>query len=220
MITSNIDELRLRFDLQQKKEIMSLSTEFLNSIYEAQKDLNSIKDDSLTYNNIKGITLEEIDTLFKNEETKQIAKNLRLTTLFTKDENLSKALFDVVLGMPLNQVSDYLYNRYEDKNIFLKSDKNSLSSLLLESINYRIGNPYIKGKEIIPKDRLNEILLEVNSFNFVDALSNSSKDLYDRYEDDNEYSFLYNDFVLKYEELKILYKKHNLKNQSAIEQFK
>ena len=60
-----------------------------------------------------GVNLQ--DALEKN-----MAKNLRLATLFSKDENLSKALFNVILGQPFTVGFEYLTDRYSDKNSYFK----------------------------------------------------------------------------------------------------
>lgn len=117
-------------------------------------------------------------------------------------------MYDVVLGKPFDVGFDYLYNRYEDKHLYLNSNKNSLANLLHESISFRKDSKELKSNEVISQDRLDEVLLEINSFNFIDALNSSSKDLYDRYEDEEDYSFLYNDYILKYQQLELEYKKN------------
>jgi hypothetical protein len=181
----------------------------------------SAKTDSLSYENIKGITLEEIDTLFKNEDDKNMAKNLRIATLFSSDDYLSKALFNTVLGQPFNLGFSYLSDRYEDKNMFLSSkNSDNLFDLLQESINQKINNSNSKSTDVISQDKLDEILTKVNSFNFISALSNSSKKGYDKYEDEkNDYSFLYNDYNLKYQELVYKYQELENINKTLIKQF-
>ncbi|MDX9961371.1 MAG: hypothetical protein RBS32_07870, partial [Aliarcobacter sp.] len=66
----------------------------------------------------------------------------------------------------------------------------------------------------ISKEDLDEMLLKINSFNFVSALSSNAKKPYDKYDkyDKNktDYSFLYNDFNLQYQEL--VYKHKQLEN--------
>ena len=96
MISSNINEILLKNDLQEASKTTSSSTEFLSSLLASSKkenDVDVIRDDSLTFDNIKGISLEEIDTLFKDEDSKNMAENLRLATLFTEDDTLGQALF-------------------------------------------------------------------------------------------------------------------------------
>jgi hypothetical protein len=178
------------------------------------------KTDVLTYENIKGITLEEIDTLFKNEDDKNMAKNLRLSTLFSNDDYLSKALFKTVLGQAFNLGFSYLADRYEDKNMFLSLKNNSLSDLLFSSFTNKINNQNSKSTDVISQDRLDEILTAVNSFNFISSLSNTSKKGYDKYKDEkNDYSFLYNDYNLKYQELLYKYQEFENINKNIIKQF-
>lgn len=218
MITSSIDETLLKLQLSQNDKT-NRNSEFLDSVYDIKADKNITKTKELSFNNIKGITLEEIDSLFQNEDERNLAKNLRLATLFTKDENLSLAMFNTVLGQPFNMGLNYLYNSYEDKHLFFNKRNDSLSDLLLDSIKNRKGIQELKSHEVISQDRLDEILLNINSFSFLDALSNSSNDIYDRYKDDDSYSFLYNDFALKYEELKLKYEEQKYKTQSLIKQY-
>ena len=102
------------------------------------------------------------------------------------------------MGQPFNVGFSYLSNSYEDKNMFLSSNTNSLADLLHESITQRVNNPNSNSTDVISQDRLDEILTKVNSFNFISALSNTSKKGYDKYKDKkDDYSFLYNDYNLK-----------------------
>lgn len=222
MITSNIDLIKAQIPTTNNANISSNSGLFLNNlINNSTASTPSAKTDSLSYENIKGISLEEIDTLFKNEDDKNMAKNLRITTLFSSDEYLSKALFNTVLGQPFNLGFSYLSDRYEDKNMFLASkNSDNLFDLLHESISSKINNSNSKSTDVISQDKLDEILTKVNSFNFISALSNSSKRGYDKYKDEkNDYSFLYNDYNLKYQELVYKYKELEDINKTLIKQF-
>ncbi len=228
MISSNINEILIKKDFDEISKNDSKES-FLDSIIEAKisnvnKELVRTKD--FTYENIKGISLEEIDSIFESTEDKNMAKNLRLATLFTNDDYLGKAIFETIKGEPFNIGFNYLLERYEDKHSYFESLSNSnssLSELLHNSLSKRVRKTEDDTvTDVIPKEYLNEILFEINSFDFVSALSRSSKDAYGRYKDKNdsdEYAFLYNDYNLKYEELK--YKYDELKNydNSLIKQF-
>lgn len=220
MITSNIDSIMAQISASNNSNITTNSNSFLTTLVNNSTTTPSIKTNSLSYENIKGITLEEIDTLFTNEDDKNMAKNLRLATLFSSDDYLSKALFNTVLGQPFNIGFSYLSSSYEDKNMFLSSSKNSLADLLHESITQKVNNPNTNSTDVISQDRLDEILTKVNSFNFISALSNTSKKGYDKYEDKkDDYSFLYNDYNLKYQELVYKYKELENINKTLIKQF-
>ncbi len=223
MITSTINEILLKNELKELDTSVK-SNDFLNSLISTSKtDIEDIKrNNSFTYDNIKGITLEEIDTVFKDEKDKQMAKNLRLSTLFTQDDILGKALFNTVLGQPFEIGYSYLYDRYEDKNSFLNSSSsNSLADLLQVSISNKIDNANRKTTDVISQDSLDQILTSINSFSFVDALSSTTKDRYGRYkdEDENDYSFLYKDYALQYEQLKFKYEELDNINKNLIKQF-
>ena len=221
MITSNIDSIMAQVSSSTNATNKITSNTFLNNLVNnSALTQSTIKTNSLSYENIKGISLEEIDTLFVNEDDKNMAKNLRLATLFSSDDYLSKALFNTVLGQPFNVGFSYLSNSYEDKNMFLSSNTNSLADLLHESITQRVNNPNSNSTDVISQDRLDEILTKVNSFNFISALSNTSKKGYDKYKDEkNDYSFLYNDYNLKYQELVYKYKELEDINKTLIKQF-
>ena len=222
MITSNIDSIIAQISASNNSNITTNSNSFLTTLVNnsTTNASPSTKTNSLSYENIKGITLEEIDTLFVNEDDKSMAKNLRLATLFSSDDYLSKALFNTVLGQPFNVGFSYLSNSYEDKNMFLSSNTNSLADLLHESITQRVNNPNSNSTDVISQDRLDEILTKVNSFNFISALSNTSKKGYDKYKDKkDDYSFLYNDYNLKYQELVYKYKELENINKTLIKQF-
>ena len=221
MITSNIDSIMAQVSSSTNATNKITSNTFLNNLVNnSALTQSTIKTNSLSYENIKGISLEEIDTLFVNEDDKNMAKNLRLATLFSSDDYLSKALFNTVLGQPFNVGFSYLSNSYEDKNMFLSSNTNSLADLLHESITQRVNNPNSNSTDVISQDRLDEILTKVNSFNFISALSHTSKKGYDKYKDKkDDYSFLYNDYNLKYQELVYKYKELENINKTLIKQF-
>ncbi len=222
MITSNIDLIKAQIATANNSNISSNSGLFLNNlINNSTTSTPSSKTDSLSYENIKGITLEEIDTLFKNEDDKNMAKNLRIATLFSNDEYLSKALFNTVLGQPFNLGYSYLSDRYNDKSMFLSSkNSDNLFDLLHESISSKINNSNSKSTDVISQDKLDEILTKVNSFNFISALANSSEKGYDKYKDEkNDYSFLYNDYNLKYQELVYKYQELEDINKTLIKQY-
>ena len=220
MITSNINAIRATFQDTVTSTQNNTLTSFISTLVTNKEVSTTAKTDVLTYENIKGITLEEIDTLFKNEDDKNMAKNLRLSTLFSNDDYLSKALFNTVLGQVFNLGFSYLADRYEDKNMFLSLKNNSLSDLLFSSFTNKINNQNSKSTDVISQDRLDEILTAVNSFNFISSLSNTSKKGYDKYKDEkNDYSFLYNDYNLKYQELLYKYQEFENINKNIIKQF-
>lgn len=223
MITSNIDLIKAQISSSNNSNITTNSNSFLTTLVNnsTTNASPSTKTNSLSYENIKGITLEEIDTLFKNEDDKNMAKNLRIATLFSNDDYLSKALFNTVLGQPFNLGFSYLTDRYNDKSMFLSSkNSDNLFDLLQESMSSKINNSNAKSTDVISQDKLDEILTKVNSFNFISALSNSSKKGYDKYKDEkNDYSFLYNDYNLKYQELVYKYKELENINKTLIKQF-
>ena len=186
MITSNIDSIMAQVSSSNNSNITKNSSSFLNTLVNNTTSISSqttTKTDSLSYENIKGISLEEIDTLFTNEDDKNMAKNLRLATLFSSDDNLSKALFNTVLGQPFNIGFSYLSSSYEDKSMFLSSNKSSLADLLHEAISQKVNNPNSNSTDVISQDKLDEILTKVNSFDFISALSNTSKKGYDKYKE-------------------------------------
>ena len=218
MITSNVDSIisSLQNSSNATKTENSIES-FISNLTTNKQGDNTSKTDALTFDNIKGITLEEIDTLFKDED-KAMAKNLRIATLFSNDDYLSKSLFNTVLGQPFNLGFSYLSDRYEDKNVFLNSSSNDFSDLFHSSVISR--NTDLKSTDTISQDRLDEILTKVNSFNFLSVLTSTTKDKYGKYKDeDNEYSFLYNNYNLQYEELKYKYEELDNINKNIIKQF-
>ena len=220
MITSNINSTIASLQSSGSTKTASSIESFISSLNTnniEKESTSSPKTNALTFENIKGITLEEIDTLFKDED-KSMAKNLRIATLFSNDDYLSKSLFNTVLGQPFNLGFSYLSDRYEDKNVFLNSSTNDFSDLFHSSIISR--NTDLKSTDTISQDRLDEILTKVNSFNFLSVLTSTTKDKYGKYKDeDNEYSFLYNNYNLQYEELKYKYEELDNINKNIIKQF-
>ena len=77
MITSNIDLIKAQISSSNNSNITTNSNSFLSNLVNNSTTTSSTKTNSLSYENIKGITLEEIDTLFVNEDDKsQITVNL------------------------------------------------------------------------------------------------------------------------------------------------
>ena len=108
MITSNIDSIMAQVSSSTNATNKITSNTFLNNLVNnSALTQSTIKTNSLSYENIKGISLEEIDTLFVNEDDKNMAKNLRLATLFSSDDYLSKALFNTALGQPFRDRSKF-----------------------------------------------------------------------------------------------------------------
>lgn len=220
MIVSNVDQLRLQA-LNSQNENVENKNEFKNSVLlSLGKKQTSSKTDALTYENIKGISLEEIDILFKDEDKKELAKNLRFATLFTSDNFLGKAMFNTVLGQPFDVGYNYLFNKYEDKHSFLNPKGRTLADMLHDSVSKQIDEGDKKITDVISEDKLGELLTKINSFNFVSALSNTSKNQYDKYKDkDDNYSYLYNNRVLEYGQLLQRFKDMEEETKSIIKQF-
>ena len=110
---------------------------------------------------------------------------------------------------------DSIMARTQKVDFGVKKESN-LFDLLKRSIQNKVDNATNKSNstDVISKDNLDEILLKANSFNFISALTNNSKKPYDKYDKNkngkNDYSFLNNDFNLKYQEL--VYKHKQLEN--------
>ena len=224
MITSNINEILLKNEIaNNNSNEKKTENEFLNNLIDSKYENTRNRTNSFTYENIKGISLEEIDNLFDNEEDRNKAKNLRLATLFTEDEYLGKSLFNTVLGKPYNIGLKSLYETYEDKHNFLESfsSSNSFSDIFHDSIKNRFNNIEESNSiEQVPQHYIDEILLKTKSYNFLTALSSNSNHQYNKYKDeDNKYAFLYNDYYLKYQELINEYEKLKVQNTNLINQF-
>ena len=218
MISSNYDILLFKTNVNNNLE-KNIDNIFSNSV-ENILNKNKKRDNSLTFSNINGITLKEIDELFEDEDKKNLAKNLRLATLFTNDGKLVNILFDTVLGKPFDSGFEYLSNRYSDKNNYLKSKSSfgssSLFDMLHKSMEYRLNS---SNKSDIKKEDLDDILLEINSFDFISALSSSSKKGSKKYKDEEKYSFLYKNYELEYKNIMEKYQDLDKKNLDIIKQF-
>ena len=218
MISSNYDILLFKTNVNNNLE-KNIDNIFSNSV-ENILNKNKKRDNSLTFSNINGITLKEIDELFEDEDKKNLAKNLRLATLFTNDGKLANILFDTVLGKPFDSGFEYLSNIYSDKNNYLKSKNNfgssSLFDMLHKSMEYRLNS---SNKSDIKKEDLDDILLEINSFDFISALSSSSKKGSQKYKNEEKYSFLYKNYELEYKNIMEKYQDLDKKNLDIIKQF-
>lgn len=217
-IDNNIDKT-LDFG-DNKKDLDLKNDKFIQSIKESLKSIKTVKN-LFTFENIKNISLDEIDTMFKNEEEKLLAKNLKLASMFSNDENLAKVMYDTVLEKPLDLAYYFLKDRYEDKANFLnaRGSNTSLADLLHQSLGDKLSNK--NTTDVIPKEQLNLILERVYSFDFISAFSSTSKDQYGRYKDkDDDYAFLYNNYALEYQEIEKKYKKLDEYNKQMIEKYK
>ena len=218
MISSNYDILLFKTNVNNNLE-KNIDNIFSNSV-ENILNKNKKRDNSLTFSNINGITLKEIDELFEDEDKKNLAKNLRLATLFTNDGKLANILFDTVLGKPFDSGFEYLSNRYSDKNSYLKSKSSFGSSTLFDmlhkSMEYRLNS---SNKSDIKKEDLDDILLEINSFDFISALSSCSKKGSQKYKNEEKYSFLYKNYELEYKNIMEKYQDLDKKNLDIIKQF-
>ena len=218
MISSNYDILLFKTNVNNNLE-KNIDNIFSNSV---ENILNKDKrrDNSLTFSNINGITLKEIDELFEDEDKKNLAKNLRLATLFTNDGKLANILFDTVLGKPFDSGFEYLSNRYSDKNSYLKSKSSFGSSTLFDmlhkSMEYRLNR---SNQSDIKKEDLDDILLEINSFDVISALSSSLKKGSQKYKNEEKYSFLYKNYELEYKNIMEKYQDLDKKNLDIIKQF-
>ncbi len=162
------------------------------------------------------MAFSEISTLFKNNKESQKIYNLKLATMFSNNINLSKALYYTVLEKPFNSGYEYMFRKYEDKSIFLNSNKNSLSKLLEESVLYNSSS--LNTAQKIPQQKLDEILSVVNSFNFITALSGSYKDLYNKNKD-NKYAIFYKNYNLEYLELMQKFQRYEQETKILLNQF-
>ncbi|AXH14927.1 hypothetical protein CP985_11485 [Malaciobacter mytili LMG 24559] len=170
----------------------------------------------ISFKNINNMAFSEISTLFKNNEESQKIYNLKLATMFSNNINLSKALYDTVLEKPFNSGYEYMFRKYEDKSIFLNSNKNSLSKLFEESVLYNSSS--LNTAQKIPQQKLDEILSVVNSFNFITALSGSYKDLYNKNKD-NKYAIFYKNYNLEYLELMQKFQRYEQETKILLNQF-
>jgi hypothetical protein len=210
MKTTEVNETLLQSSIVEEKAKSAKSTQFIDAMIDSKTKQNSTE---FIFDNIKNMSYEQIDKVFTNKENNQKAKNLKLATSFTNDTNLAKALFNTVLGKPFNIGYSYLFDIYEDKHNYLNYFSNrkdrSFSDILQDVISNRLQNGENSTKTI-PQEYIDEILGKVNSFNFLSVLSSSYKNGYDR-DRGGEYSFLYNDYYLEYQELiyKYEYSKQN-----------
>ena len=213
MISTNFEILSSSFE-NSKNEIKKSNNDFLNTI-------NSIKnstDIELSYEEVKKLSLEDIEKNYEDGDKKTLLKTLKMATMFSKDEILTKTLFNTVSNMPIENSYDYLSSKFSDKSNYLKakSENISLFDLLHKSLSFSVNG----NKNNISKEDLDDILLQVNSFNFLESLSNNYKKGSDKYKKDNDrYTFLYNDYAKDYEDIIKKYKDYESLDKSIIKQF-
>ena len=213
MINTSYEILSSSFE-NSKNEIKKSNNDFLNTI-------NSIKnstDIELSYEEVKKLSLEDIEKNYEDGDKKTLLKTLKMATMFSKDEILTKTLFNTVSNMPIENSYDYLSSKFSDKSNYLKakSENISLFDLLHKSLSFSVNG----NKNSISKEELDDILLQVNSFNFLESLSNNYKKGSDKYKKDNDrYTFLYKDYAKDYEDIIKKYKDYESLDKSIIKQF-
>ncbi len=213
MINTSYEILSSSFE-NSKNEIKKSNNDFLNTI-------NSIKnstDIELSYEEVKKLSLEDIEKNYEDGDKKTLLKTLKMATMFSKDEILTKTLFNTVSNMPIENSYDYLSSKFSDKSNYLKakSENISLFDLLHKSLSFSVNG----NKNSISKEDLDDILLQVNSFNFLESLSNNYKKGSNKYKKDNDrYTFLYNDYAKDYEDIIKKYKDYESLDKSIIKQF-
>lgn len=217
MINTNYNILNNQIDLE-KSVIKAKENAFINTLNTLTTLKNSdTNSEDLNFENILNTPFEKIDENFK-EEDREMARNLKLATMFSKDEILMQVMYDSVIKKDVNDGFNFLTNRYSDKSIYGKSNfgSSNIFDLLHKTITFNSDGTL---KKEIGKDELDDILLSVHSFNFLDSFSKSYKNGYDKYKDNNRYSFLYNDGMIEYEKMINKYKDLESYQKSILKQF-
>ena len=121
MISTNFEILSSSFE-NSKNEIKKSNNDFLNTI-------NSIKnstDIELSYEEVKKLSLEDIEKNYEDGDKKTLLKTLKMATMFSKDEILTKTLFNTVSNMPIENSYDYLSSKFSDKSNYLKAKSENI----------------------------------------------------------------------------------------------
>ncbi len=213
MINTSYEILSSSFE-NSKNEIKKSNNDFLNTI----NSMKNSTDIELSYEEVKKLSLEDIEKNYEDGDKKTLLKTLKMATMFSKDEILTKTLFNTVSNMPIENSYDYLSSKFSDKSNYLKakSENISLFDLLHKSLSFSVNG----NKNNISKEDLDDILLQVNSFNFLESLSNNYKKGSDKYKKDNDrYTFLYKDYAKDYEDIIKKYKDYESLDKSIIKQF-
>lgn len=213
MINTSYEILSSSFE-NSKNEIKKSNNDFLNTI----NSIKSSTDIELSYEEVKKLSLEDIEKNYEDGDKKTLLKTLKMATMFSKDEILTKTLFNTVSNMPIENSYDYLSSKFSDKSNYLKakSENISLFDLLHKSLSFSVNG----NKNSISKEDLDDILLQVNSFNFLESLSSNYKTGSNKYKkDNNRYTFLYNDYARDYEDIIKKYKDYESLDKSIIKQF-
>lgn len=213
-ISSSIYSQLVKQSMNQNKNDV-FKNSLLSSVNQSQPNALP-KSNALTFENIQGLNVQEIDSIFTNEQSRQMAHNLKLATDFSSDPFLSKPLFNAVFSQDEEKGYEFLKNMYEDKNQFLSAPEN-LGDFLESSIQRRSQNKEVTQQ--ISSEQLDKILTTVNSFNFVNTLTNTASELKDKYKDNETYSSFFSDYSLQYETLKIQYEDEKYKQMNLIKQF-
>ncbi|RXK00524.1 hypothetical protein CRU98_05025 [Arcobacter sp. CECT 8986] len=167
------------------------------------------KNSDFSYENIVNTPLNKISSLYENSEDIKKAKNLKIATMFSDNEILSKALYDKVYEMNSINQNNYLFNIIQDKIVFFSSDNTTIEDLLQKSVKERLASTSTNSLEQVPYEYINIVLTYANSISFINSMTSSYKSLSSRYDKDDKYSVFYNNHYLEYNFLIARFKEYD-----------
>ncbi|RXJ93550.1 hypothetical protein CRV00_10725 [Malaciobacter molluscorum] len=202
-IESNHNNSKNLLTIENNREV---NKSFKNTLFDEYENIDS----DFSYEKIVNTDLSDISSIYKNSEDIKRAKSLKIATMFSDNEILSKALYEKVFEKSLSNQHEYLFNIIQDKIVFLSSDSTTIEDLLQKSVKQRIklDNTSKDLEQISPK-YMNTILTYMNSISFINSMSNSYKSLSSIYDKDDKYSILYNNHYLEYQFLIARFKEYD-----------
>ena len=216
IITSNYNKIVTQAIVDKKEK----DNGFKSTLNDFNEQNNNPSNDELSYQNIKIMTLDDIQALYGSQEIMQNIRNRYIATQFSSDSNMSLTMFKHIEDMPYEQSTSFLANMFTQRNIYLNKDIDTLQkgSLLRQSIIDMIEDPDIKAEQEKLEKEFNTTMMKFNIMDYFNNILDFGKNESDKNKD-SQYGFLFNNFYEQYSTLFREYKDTKDINEMIIQQY-
>ena len=195
--TSNINT---QFQSETKKNENRPS--FKNEIQTNNNQSSTLNNEDLTYQNIKNMTPEEIDTLYTNKRQNALLNTLNLSTIFSGNSSMNEAMFNMVLSQDnLEDSQSYLYNMMSNRNSYLSNKDNDNGAWLRKSLIEQIDDPTIRNEQIELEKKFQYTMLQFDVAEHMSDMMNFSKTGRDNEKEDKGLFSMFDNSYLQYQNL-------------------
>jgi len=198
MEIQNVAELANK-QFQNKKSEDTQTVSFKESILNNHEQ-NSHNKESLTFENINNISVNEMEENYQDKQQVELFKILKLATLFSGNVNMNKAMFNSVLDQDgLEKSQEYMYSMMSNRNSYL-SNSNDNGAWLRSSLISELEGDAKREQIQLEKEFLNT-MLQFDVAQHMNDMMDFSKSGRDRNKNNNDLSLMYNNTYLKYQNL-------------------